>query len=257
MPSPAQLSSNHERHTPKAPTAQVYMNNNLSDPPNTKAHLNSQHFSRKPIYDDPSRSSSNRYTSRHRQPHQDSTTSTPSSPPDPAGFPTYTDELSRHIRTMRLHLHGYSARAEGSLNKLMSRAFSLEHDFTSTVASLAPPRSANEPLIPGFIYISVATLAGSIVTRSRGIVLRAFVPGAFGLATAYAVLPVTMANVEELVGRYEERYPNVRETHLQVRERAERFWETGKAHAGMTLQMGEGKLEEAREKVREWVRKGK
>ena len=156
-----------------------------------------------------------------------------------------------------MQAYSYSLRAEDSFNGFMSRAFSLENDFTDTLASLAPPRSANEPLLPGFIYIMVGTLAGSIVTRNRGILLRTFVPVTFGVATAYAVIPVTMQNVEGLVGRYEETYPRVKQAHEQTRERIERFWETGKAHTAMTVERGEGLLDEARKKMEEWVRKGR
>lgn len=139
----------------------------------------------------------------------------------------------------------------------MSRAFSLENDFTDTIASLAPPKSANEPLFPGFAYIMVATLAGSIVTRNRGIVLRTFIPGVFGIVTAYAVVPTTMRNLEGLVSKYEERYPRLLQSHEQARDRLERFWETGKSHAGMTVEMGQVALDDARKKMEEWVRKGK
>lgn len=139
----------------------------------------------------------------------------------------------------------------------MTRVLHLENDFTSTIASLAPPPQANEPLMPGFIYTLVATLAGSIVSRNRGILLRTAVPAAFGLTAAYAALPYTMHNVEGLVSRYEERFPEVQRIHGEVNEKVRYFWETGKAHSAMTLQKGEDVLEEARRKMQDWVRQGK
>ncbi len=59
----------------------------------------------------------------------------------------------------------------------MDKAFALEQSFTSTVASLAPPaRESGERLMPGLIYVLVAAMAGSIVTRNRNILLRSSVP---------------------------------------------------------------------------------
>ena len=62
----------------------------------------------------------------------------------------------------------------------MSYAFKKEKNFTNTIASLAPSPETGEQLLPGAIYVLVATLAGSIVSRNRGIFLRATVPLAVG-----------------------------------------------------------------------------
>lgn len=139
----------------------------------------------------------------------------------------------------------------------MTRVLHFENDFTTTIASLAPPPQVNEPLMPGFIYTLVATLAGSIVSRNRGIILRTTVPAVFGISAAYAALPYTMRNVEELAGKYEDRYPEVKRVHGEVSERVRYYYETGKAHTAMTMQRGEGALEEARRKMQDWLRQGK
>ena len=215
---------------------------------------NPQKQPRKPIYDDlvplPA-SPSKQAPSETQQP-----TSNPSSDAT-ARAPTPTDRLATQVRAVRLHLYNYSQSGETAFNNLMVRVFHLESSLSSTVASLAPPPSANEALLPGAIYILVASLSGSILTRNRGILLRVTVPLTFGLAAAYAVVPATMENVGELVWRYEERYPEVAKTHLRVRERVETIWETGKAHSTMTLQRGEEAVDEGRRKVEEWVGKGK
>lgn len=112
--------------------------------------------------------------------------------------PTPTDRLAVQIRNARLIVYGYSLQAEQSLNAFMKRAFTMEKDFTQTVASLAPPADSNEAVVPGAIYILVATLAGTIVSRNRGIILRTAVPLAFGTTAAYAALPLTMRNVGQL-----------------------------------------------------------
>ena len=139
----------------------------------------------------------------------------------------------------------------------MKRAFAVEKDFTQTVASLAPPADSDEAVMPGLIYVLVATLAGSIVTRNRGIILRTGVPLAFGTTAAYAAIPITMQNVGNLYERYESKYPEVHRMHKQMNEQSQYIWETSKAHSAMTVQRGEDLLNEARKKMEDWVRQGK
>lgn len=168
-----------------------------------------------------------------------------------------TDYFTAQVRTARLQLYKLSVTAEDSVNNFMTGALRLEHSFTSTVASLAPPPTANEALVPGMIYVLVSAMAGSIITRNRNILLRATVPVIFGVTAGYVAIPVTMRNVGNLVWKYEEKYPVVRDTHLQIKERAQYIWETGKAHTGMTVSRTEGLLDEARTKMEDWVKKGK
>jgi MICOS complex subunit MIC26 len=100
-------------------------------------------------------------------------------------------------------------------------------------------------------------MAGSIITRNRNILLRATVPAAIGIGAAYAVLPITMRNVGDLVWTYEERYPVIADAHLRTKERVQRFLETGKAHSAMGVGMLQDKVGETREKLEDWVKKGK
>ena len=67
----------------------------------------------------------------------------------------------------------------------MSSVLKHEQSFTSTVASLAPPKESGERLFPGGIYVLVATMAGSIVSRNRNILIRATFPAAVGVGTAW------------------------------------------------------------------------
>lgn len=139
----------------------------------------------------------------------------------------------------------------------MTRTLQLEHSFTSTIASLAPPKESNEKVVPGLLYVLVASMAGSIVTRNRNILLRASVPVAVGIGTAYAVLPLTMRNVGDLVWEYERRFPVVAENHVRVKDRVSRFVETGVAHSKMGVAMLEDKIGDVRAAVEEWVKKGR
>jgi len=139
----------------------------------------------------------------------------------------------------------------------MDKAFDLEQSFTGTVASLAPPRESGERLMPGLIYVLVAAMAGSIVSRNRGVVLRAATPLALGIGAAWAVIPVTMGNVSELAGRYERRFPAVADAHRRTREGVETGWRFAKVHGDLAVRKVDETVSDARETVEGWVRKGK
>ncbi|KAJ9142214.1 MICOS complex subunit [Pleurostoma richardsiae] len=176
--------------------------------------------------------------------------------PRPHG-PTPTDRLAAQIRVARLYLYRQASAAEDAVNAAMDRAFHLERSFTDTLASLAPPRESGERLMPGLIYVLVAAMAGSIVTRRSNILLRATVPAAFGMGAGWAVIPVTMRNTADLAWTYEQRFPAVAEAHVRTRESVEKAWSFARVHADVGARMLDEKVGEAREAVEGWVRKGK
>jgi organizing structure protein 2 len=207
--------------------------------------ISAQIKSHKPIYDDgwllpPSNNTPS------------SSLTTPSS-----SAPTPTDRLTKHVAAARLFLHKYAAKTEDATNDALNKSFDLEKSFTSTVASLAPPKQSGEQLMPGLIYVLVSAMGSSILVRNRNILLRASVPFAVGIGAGYYFIPVTMGNVGELVWKYESKYPVLADTHLRVKERVTRFVETGIAHTKMSVGMVEDKVGEVREGVENWVSKGK
>ncbi|CAI6338843.1 unnamed protein product [Periconia digitata] len=205
-------------------------------------------LNRKPIYDDTP---------------LDITAPTPTKPAAPETpttttpyRPTPTDRLAVQIGHARMALYHASTRAEDSVNNALTETLRLEHSFTSTVRSLAPSKESGERLFPGALNVLIGTLAGSILTRNRGIILRASVPAAIGLGAAYTFLPVTMKNVGDLAWTYEEKYPVLADAHLRTRERVTQFLETGKAHSQMGVGMLQDKVGETRDKMENWVKKG-
>ncbi|KAJ5700910.1 Mitochondrial protein [Penicillium malachiteum] len=170
--------------------------------------------------------------------------------------PTPTDILTSQVRQARLFLYSHSLAAENGFNDFLSRALHIENAFTNTVASLAPSAESGERLTPGGVYVVVAAMAGSIVSRNRGIFLRTLSPLAFGTVAAYSLLPVTMKNVGELAWSYEKRFPAIADQHIALRERAEHIWYTGIAHSGMARQMMEDKIGDTRKKLEQLVSKG-
>ena len=132
-------------------------------------------------------------------------------------MPTPTDRLAARIRTARIFLQVHTALAEDKVNGALTSLLDLENSFTSTIASLAPAPSTGEKLLPGGIYVLVASMAGSILTRNRNILLRATGPVGLGIGAGWVVLPHTMRNIADLVWRYEEKVPLLAVNHLRVR----------------------------------------
>jgi organizing structure protein 2 len=213
-----------------------------------EAHADGQLINRKPIYDDQPLDATLPTPTR---------TAAPETPTSPAPYrATPTDRLAVQIGYARLALYKASTRAEDGVNNALTETMRLEHSFTSTIRSLAPSKETGERVFPGALYVLVASMAGSILTRNRNILLRATVPAAIGLGAAYTVLPVTMRNVGDLAWTYEERFPVLADTHLRTKERLSQFWETGKAHSQAGVGMLQDKVGETRDRMEGWVRKG-
>lgn len=197
---------------------------------------------RKPIYDD---------FALLRQPRQ----STPSPNASPNSLPTPTDRLAHHVGRIRLFVHAHSQAAEDRLNAFMSTILSHERSFTQTLTSLTPPPETHERVMPGALYVLVATMAGSIISRNRNILLRASVPFSVGLGAAWTVLPVTTRNVADLVWTYEERSPLIANNHMRVRGASIEGWRQVKARGEAMRQWSDGLVRESRKNVESWVRK--
>ena len=212
---------------------------------------------RKPIYDTATPLPSAREISSTTPPPASGITEKPQEEATRPRGPSPTDRLATQIKKSRLFVHGWAVKAEDTLNSGMDRVMDAEHSFTSTVASLAPPKESNEKLLPGGIYVLVAAMAGSIISRNRNILIRFATPILTGVTTAHYVVPRTTQNVGNLIWSYEEKYPVVRDNHLRITEGVRHFVETGKAHSQMGLAMAEERVGGVRESVEGWVKKGR
>ncbi|KAI0863070.1 apolipo protein O-domain-containing protein [Xylaria cubensis] len=171
--------------------------------------------------------------------------------------PSPTDRLAAQIGKARLFLYKQAVSAEDGVNAAVDKAFHLEQSFTSTIASLAPSRESGEQLMPGLVYVLVASMAGSIMSRNRNILLRASLPLALGIGAGWLVIPITMGNVSELLWTYEQRFPAVANTHIRTREGIQRAWYMTKIHAELGKSYVDDKVSDARDVVEDWVKKGK
>ncbi|KAG5925730.1 hypothetical protein E4U42_004018 [Claviceps africana] len=171
--------------------------------------------------------------------------------------PSPTDRLALQVGKARMALYRVALCAENKINETMDSAFHLEQSFTNTIAGLAPARESGEKLMPGTIYVLVAAMAGSIITRRSNILLRSTLPLAFGVGAGWAVLPVTMRNVADLAWTYEQRFPVVAETHVSIRENIKRSVSFARAHSQVGVRYVDDKVTGAREAVEGWVKQGK
>lgn len=180
----------------------------------------------------------------------------PPSSDSPSPSPTPTDRLATQIRTGRLFIHAYAKIAEDRTNAFMSNVLKQEQSLTSTIASLAPPLESGERLMPGALYVLVASMAGSIISRNRNILLRATTPAAVGIGAAYVVLPYTMRNVGDLVWAFEEKSEVIASNHLRIRGAAVEAIKEAKITGERTKEWSERIVRDGRELVEGWVRKG-
>lgn len=94
---------------------------------------------------------------------------------------------------------------------------------TDRVKSIISP---NESLTPGLLYVGVATLTGSILSRNRFILTRFILPPAFLVASAHHFLPQTTHNLSAYLGSLEDAYlPTVAEKHDIAKAHSSMAWE--------------------------------
>lgn len=224
-------------------------------------HTTKQPSSKKPIYDDYELFLSPKAaTTPVPSPASETippTSSAPSEQTQKHHSPTPTDRLAAEVGKARLFLYRYATATEDAVNGAIDSAFHLEQSFTSTVASLAPARESGEQLMPGLVYVLVASMAGSVLTRNRTVLLRAPVPLALGVAAGWLLLPVTMTNVSDLLWRYETRFPAVAGAHLRAREGVLDAWRFARVHVDVGKHYVDDRVSDARDVVEGWVKKGK
>ncbi|KAI9781895.1 MAG: hypothetical protein M1816_002159 [Peltula sp. TS41687] len=229
----------------------------------SSSSTSSSSSSKKPIYDDdPSNKKSNPPPPPPPPPPQPSPNPATSTGPthdssESRSTPSPTDLLAQQIRRTRLFVHAHAVAAEDRLNELMSSFLDLETSFTNTVASLAPPKESGEQIMPGLIYVLVASMAGSIVSRNRNILLRGTVPLAVGIGAGWLFLPITTRNVADLLWRFEQKAPVVSETHLRIRRAVDETWRRARETGRSTIRAVDRTVQGGRDGLEEWVRKGK
>lgn len=107
------------------------------------------------------------------------------------------ESLVKFFGDLREKVQGTVECASKKIDSSSKVYYDKERKLTSTVANLHS--DAREELLPGFTYVLVASMSGSILTRNRNILLRLTTPFLFGVACFSYVLPSTFANTKNLV----------------------------------------------------------
>jgi organizing structure protein 2 len=168
-----------------------------------------------------------------------------------------TESLEAQIARARLFLHARVAATETVVDNALTSFFNLETNLTSTIAGLAPPPQSGERLMPGSVYVLVAAMTGSIISRNRNILLRGLGPVAAGIGAGWLILPATMGNVGDLLWKYEERFPVVAQSHLTTRATFQKAWDSARLHTTSAGRLVDEKLGEGRNIIEGWVRQAK
>lgn len=207
---------------------------------------------KKPIYSSPKVES----TPKYQHGITDPLTNTPPSVPE-ASTPTPTDRLEVQIRNARLWLFTKTQSAEKHFNAGLTYLFRKETDFTNTIASLAPAAETGEQLLPGLIYVLVATMAGSIVSKNRNILVRSTFPLAVGITAGWMLIPVTMRNTGDLIWTYERKVPAIAQSHLAIRGAAFEAYRQLRDRSKGTIDWADRTADDTRKKVEELVGEGR
>ncbi|KAK6351344.1 hypothetical protein TWF718_004508 [Orbilia javanica] len=181
----------------------------------------------------------------------------PSEASDKEPRPTPTVRLASQIGTARLFVHSEFTKAQRFLDSYFDKYLHIEHNVTTTVASLAPSHRSKETILPGAIFIAVTTMAGSVLARRRMLPIRFLTPVITGTAASWYFLPETTRNVADLAWKWEQKVPQVAETHLKVRGGIEEGWKSTKEGYDHAIGAVEDTTSKARRTIEGWVRNSK
>lgn len=142
------------------------------------------------------------------------------------------------------------------LDDAFSHYLSYEHSVTRTVAALAPNKNSPEKVLPGAIYVAVATMAAGIVARKRMWPVRVTTPLVVGVGSAWYFVPETARNVGDLLWEWEKKVPQVAETHQSIREGVEGAWRKTYETTVETRRKVDGVVGNVRKSAEDLVKRG-
>ena len=100
---------------------------------------------------------------------------------------------------------------------------------------------ADEALTPGIIYVLIAGLSGSVLTRTRAFPIRWLTPPLFTLAAMPYFLPKTAHNLRSYLSDVEDQYaPALAEKHDILNSRLSMHWEMAKDKLGSASEEAQG-----------------
>ncbi|WWC70089.1 uncharacterized protein I206_104036 [Kwoniella pini CBS 10737] len=151
--------------------------------------------------------------------------------------------LVPYISQGREAVTGVLSEARGYLQSGVGSWIGFERSVEKEVKSILP---SDESLNPGLIYILVAGLSGSVITRTRSLPIRFLTPPLFTLAAFPYFLPKTSNNIRKYLSDLEDKkFPEFSKKH-------DRFISTGLAHTQMTID----RIKDYGLDVKEYTQKG-
>jgi MICOS complex subunit MIC26 len=95
-----------------------------------------------------------------------------------------------------------------------------------TTGRLKSIMSPSEHLTPGILYVGIATLTGSVLSRTRSLPTRIILPPAFFFISLHHFLPQTTSNLTAYLSSLERAYiPAVAERHAVLNSWVKSGWE--------------------------------
>jgi organizing structure protein 2 len=169
--------------------------------------------------------------------------------------------LEKRIGMARREITGYytgvHSQAQGIIDRWINIEEKVESEWyrlrvnTASLLTLGPWtgriksfRDPTEPLNPGLLYTGISALTTSVITRSRSLPIRAFLPPIALVGAFLYFLPGTASRVGAYTGELEDRYvPRFREIRR-----------TSIAHSGIALERAKEGAAAGRESVNKGVR---
>ncbi|KAF3907542.1 hypothetical protein AA313_de0202362 [Arthrobotrys entomopaga] len=170
---------------------------------------------------------------------------------------TPTERLASTISIGRKSLYTEVTKVQKHLDQLFDKYLHIEHNVTTTVANLAPSHRSGETIIPGVIFVAISAMAGSVIARRRMFPIRFLTPAITGTAASWYFLPETTRNVSDLAWKWEQKVPQVAETHLQIRNGVLDGWKTTSDGYKQARGYVEDSTASARRTIERWVRNSK
>ncbi|KIK70219.1 hypothetical protein GYMLUDRAFT_34710, partial [Collybiopsis luxurians FD-317 M1] len=132
-------------------------------------------------------------------------------------------ELEKQIGVLRRQVTSTYRDAHAQVQGLVSKWIGVEHAVEHRVKAIISPE---ESLTPGILYVGVATLSGSIITRNRSLPLRLIFPPILLALSANHFLPKTTSNLTAYLGSLEDQYfPTLAEKHAVANAHSAMTWE--------------------------------
>ncbi|KAK6539608.1 hypothetical protein TWF694_009817 [Orbilia ellipsospora] len=170
---------------------------------------------------------------------------------------TPTERLASAIGTGRKALHTEVTKVQKHLDHLFDKYLHIEHSVTTTVAGLAPSHRSGETIIPGIIFVAISAMAGSVIARRRMFPIRFLTPAITGVGASWYFLPETTRNVSDLAWKWEQKVPQVAETHLQIRNGVLDGWKATSDGYKQARGYVEDSTATARRTIERWVSNSK